>query len=102
MSVTPGPEAVDKDINTANIVDNVNDKTPDPEAPKELDNVPEPPRPDREGMDGGSDVLKRLGALEELVEKAVSAMVHQADEAASGTMEKEDLPWTHRMGRRKS
>lgn len=102
----PGPENIDKDINSTAIVDNINDSTPDPEVSgppaEELDKTPEPPRSDREGMSEASDILKSMGEKIETLENAVSGLValvtKNSDESASGG-KRERKPWTH-YGRR--
>lgn len=94
--------AIDKDISTPAIVDNINDKTPDPVVPDKVDDLPEPPRPDREGMTQAGDTTgelgKRIEQVENLLEKLTQAVTQKTDEAA-GKVE-ESLPWTHRLGRR--
>lgn len=119
-------KAVVPDVSEAAIVDNVNDRTPEPEVPDAVNNIPEPPRPDREGLEAAGDVAEKAGdrvsQLEDLVqgltntvERIVSSVTANADveqaaevvqevvdETASDFSEgvRESLPWTHRGGRK--
>lgn len=101
--------SLDPEIKPENIVDNVNDKTPDPETDI-AEGAPEPPRPDREGMeqagDGVAALADRVTLLEQGAEKAsglLETLVEKITEKTDETVEKvaEELPWTHRLGRRK-
>lgn len=93
--------AVDKDIKPDAIVDNVNDKTPDPDIPDPAPKV-DPPRPDKEGMEQGGDILaamgERIGKMEGVLETLVQAATKGADDSAAP--ESDPVPWTHRFIRK--
>lgn len=115
-------QTIDPEINKANIADNVNDHTPDPDAPG-VESLPDPPRPDREGTQAAGDAAgeagDRIKALEakveplvDLVENLVSKVTGGSDDDGKeappiiGERQPEDtnnfvdetserLPWTH-------
>lgn len=87
---TGAVEAVEPGIKPANIVDNVNDKTPDPETPPVVEEVPDPPRPDHGGIDALQQEVKALGTAVGSLTELVTSTVAARDATPAR------LPWTHR------
>lgn len=87
---TSAVEAIDPAIKPANVVENVNDKTPDPETPPVVDKAPDPPRPDEGGLDALNARVTSLADAVTALTDVVTGVVAQRDSAPR------KLPWTHR------
>jgi hypothetical protein len=73
--------AVDPGVKPAAVVDNVNDHTPDPETPKAVEHVPDPPRSDKEGLSELSEITERLAATVTVLTETVTVLA----QAVTGT-----------------
>lgn len=93
MSVPPGTtEVVAPGVDPGNIAANVEDHTPQPETPPIVDETPETPEPQDEGLSQLRDIVAGLGTTVETLVARMNAM--QSDEQPV------KLPWTHRGGAR--
>lgn len=84
------PSAVAPDVKPPAVVDNVNDRTPDPQTPPLVDQAPEPPRPDTDGLSELRSLVENLATTVTVLTDKVTSLVR--DEAPR------NVPWTHKGG----
>lgn len=75
----------------ANATEKVNEHTPDPETPPVVDEVPDPPRPDKGGIDALTEMVTKLAGEVAILTDAVLGRGEDASPA--------HVPWTHRGGK---
>lgn len=83
-------EATDPQVNKANVVENVNDHTPEPVQPPLVEKAPTPPEAQNEGMAALGDAVAKLGTMVDTLTELV--LNGQKDESPHS------VPWTHRGG----
>ena len=88
--ITPVVSAVEPDVKPSAITDNVNAHTPDPATPPVVDDIPDPPRPDTDGLAELRTIVERLATTVTTLSEAVLAKT--PDESPTAR------PWTHRGG----
>jgi len=98
--VTP-VTAVVPEVKPAAVVDNANDHTPEPETPPVVDDAPDPPRSDKEGM---TELREIAANLAETVATLTGAVAQFADSLLDAHRDDSPtaLPWTHRGGSHES
>lgn len=85
-------QAVDPQINPGNVVENVNEHTPPPQQPPVVEHVPDPPSPNREGMDELGTLVHELADTVQTLKDIATGKA--CDESPNG------VPWTHKGSRR--
>ena len=92
---------VEPEVKPSAIVNNANDHTPEPVTPPVVDETPEPPRSDKEGMAELREVTATLATAAATLTGAIAQladnMLDQHKDASPTS-----LPWTHRGGSHES
>ena len=95
-NVTPSPAVVVPEVKDApaNVVEDVDKHTPDPETPPVVDRVPAPADPGPEGLDELRELVGGLATAVATLTDTVAGIVSKSDADDSPTR----VPWTHRGG----
>lgn len=92
--MSTGPiETVDPAIRPANVVDNVNDHTPDPQTPPGVEGAPNPPT-EQDSMTELRETVTNLATAVVGIQETLTSLVAKTNPDASPAK----VPWTHRGG----
>lgn len=90
---TGAVETVDPGVKPANVVENVNDHTPDPETPPVVDKAPNPPT-EQDSMAELRETVTNLATAVVGIQETLTSLVAKTNPDASPAK----VPWTHRGG----
>jgi len=92
---------VDPEVKPSAIVDNANDHTPDPATPPVVDETPDPPRSDKEGMSELREIAASFAATAATLTGAIAQLADNMLDSRKDASPA-SVPWTHRGGSHES